>query len=301
MTITDAIILGIVQGLTEFLPVSSTAHLRIAGAILGLDDSKGAEFTAIIQLGTLVAVIFYFWNDIKRLLGAWLKGIVTGKPFGTIDSRQGWFIIVATLPIIAIGLAAKRLISSEVAADGSIIEAPLRTLTAVSIQLVAGSILMLVADLYYAARVRRGVNGKSMEQIGAKETIGVGLFQCLALMPGMSRSGTTISGGLLLGLTRDTAARFSFLLSLPAITAAAVKAFYEEWKKTGSINEPSLFSSSESITNLIVSTLVSGIVGYFAIAFLVGYLKRHSSLIFVVYRLIAAALLFAAVWYGWLK
>jgi undecaprenyl-diphosphatase len=226
---------------------------------------------------------------------------MTGKPFGTVDSRQGWFIIVATLPIIAIGLRAKNLISNSVAADGTEIEAPLRTLTAVSIQLVVGSILMLVADLYYAARVRRGTSGKSMEQIGAKETIGVGLFQCLALMPGMSRSGTTISGGLLLGLTRDTAARFSFLLSLPAIFAAGIYSLYKDAIKPFREGTPGLFSNSDSAINVVVATVVSGIVGYFAIAFLVGYLKRHSSLIFIIYRLIAAALLFAAVWSGWLK
>jgi undecaprenyl-diphosphatase len=285
MQLWHAIVLGIVQGLTEFLPISSTAHLRITPSVLGFTD-PGAGFTAIIQLGTLLSVLWYFRADIVRLLRAWISGIVTGRPSETHDSRLGWLIIAATFPIVVAGLALKPWIKGA--------DAPLRTLTMVAIQLLAGSVLMLVAEVVAAWRTRGGKKGSELEQRGPLQVLGTGLFQCLALLPGMSRSGSTISGGLLLGMTRETAARFSFLLSLPAITAAGLYSLWDDAIKPWRAGEAGLLDTQADVVNLVVSTLVSAIVGYAAIAFLMNYLKTRTMGIFIIYRvLLAVALLWA--------
>lgn len=296
MLLWQAIVLGIVQGLTEFLPVSSTAHLRITPDVLGFED-PGAGFTAIIQLGTLLAVLWYFRADIARLLHAWINGLVKGRPFETHDSRLGWLIIAATIPIVVAGLALKPWIKTPEGGP----EAPLRTLTMVAIQLLAGSVLMLVAEIVAAWKTRGGKAGMSLEQLGPLQVLGTGLFQCLALLPGMSRSGSTISGGLLLGMTRETAARFSFLLSLPAITAAGVYALWDDAIKPWRAGESGLISTQADVANLVVSTLVSAIVGYAAIAFLMNYLRTRTMGIFIVYRVLLAIVLLWAVNSGWLK
>lgn len=298
MTLPQAILLGIVQGLTEFLPVSSTAHLRIVPALAGFAD-PGAGYTAILQLGTLAAVLWYFWTDITQLLRAWMAGILRGLPFGTPLARQGWLIIAATLPIIACGLLLKPWIKEDLA-TGTV--PLLRTLTAVAIQLLAGSALLAAAEAYAAWRAKRGLPGKETGQLGARETLGMGLFQCLALLPGMSRSGSTISGGLLLGLTRETAARFSFLLSLPAITAAAFYAAYDDVLKPLVKNEETAaWLSGDHRWQLPIATVVSGLVGYAAIAFLLNYLKRHGTQIFIIYRVLLAVALLVSLHYEWLQ
>lgn len=296
MQLWHAIVLGIVQGLTEFLPISSTAHLRITPELLGFND-PGAGFTAIIQLGTLLSVLWYFRADIVRLLRAWGSGIVMGQPFDKHDSRLGWLIIAATIPIVVAGLALKPWIKTPEGGP----EAPLRTLTMVAIQLLAGSVLMLIAEVVSAWRTRAGKTGMSLEQLGPLQVLGTGLFQCLALLPGMSRSGSTISGGLLLGMKRETAARFSFLLSLPAITAAGVYSLWDDAIKPWREGKTGLFSTQADVMNLVVSTLVSAIVGYAAIAFLMNYLRTRTMGIFIVYRVLLAIGLLWAIHAGWLK
>jgi len=289
MQLWQAIVLGIVQGLTEFLPISSTAHLRITPELLGFKD-PGAGFTAIIQLGTLLSVLWYFRGDIARLLRAWVSGLVQGRPFATHDSRLGWLIIAATIPIVVAGLALKPWIKGD--------NAPLRTITMVAIQLLAGSVLMLIAEVVAAWRTRAGKPGMSLEQLGPFQVLGTGLFQCLALLPGMSRSGSTISGGLLLGMTRETAARFSFLLSLPAITAAGIYSLWDDAIKPWRAGEPGLFDTQAEVVNLGVATLVSAVIGYAAIAFLMNYLRTRTMGIFIVYRVLLAIALLWAIYAG---
>ncbi len=267
MTLVEAILLGIAQGLTEFLPISSSAHLRIIPALFGWDD-PGASFTAIVQIGTLVAVILYFRNDIVVISKAFFDGIVRGKPLATAEAKMGWMIAAGTLPIVIFGL----LFKTE-------IETSLRSLYWVSGALIGLALLLSVAEVKIKKRLQMGMSLKSMEDIGWKEALVIGLVQSIALIPGSSRSGVTITGGLFLHLSREAAARFSFLLSLPSVFAAAILQLYKTW---GNIS-----SSPESATTLAVATLVAGIVGYAAIAFLLNYLKGHTTTIFILYRLMA--------------
>lgn len=266
MDIFQAIILGIIQGLTEFLPISSTGHLRIVPALLGWND-PGAAFTAVIQFGTLVAVLFYFRNDIFNITGAVFKGIVSKKLFYNRDALLGWMIVVGTLPIVFFGL----LLKNE-------IETSFRSLYVISISLIALAIVLMIAEAFIKKRIARGEQLKLLDDLSWKDVIVVGLWQCVALIPGSSRSGTTITGGLFVGMNRETAARFSFLLSLPSILAAGVLELVKEREL--------LFSSDIGLSNLIVATIVSGIVGYASIAFLLNYLKNHTTYLFIVYRII---------------
>ncbi len=267
MTIIEAILLGIVQGLTEFLPISSSAHLRIIPALAGWND-PGAPFTAIVQLGTLVAVMLYFRNDIILIGKAVFDGIVRRKPLATPEAKMGWMIAAGTLPIVIFGI----LFKTE-------IETSLRSLYWVSGALIGFALLLSIAELKVKKRLRTGLSLSLIEDIGWKEALMIGLAQSIALIPGSSRSGVTITGGLFLNLSREAAARFSFLLSLPSVFAAAMLQLYKTW---GDIS-----SSSESATALAVATLVAGLVGYGSIAFLLNYLKDHTTTIFIVYRLAA--------------
>lgn len=271
MNLLQAIILGIIQGLTEFLPISSTAHLRIVPALLGWDD-PGAAFTAVIQIGTLVAVLVYFARDIQKITGAMLKGIASGKPFGSRDAWLGWMIGVGTIPIVVCGLLFK-----------DAIETTLRSLYVISASMIVLALILMLAEMLNKARERRGVKLKSSAELTWWEILVVGLAQAVALIPGSSRSGTTISGGLLMGMSREEAARFSFLLSLPSVFAAGI---YELIKE-----REALLASDVGLVNVIVSTVVSAIVGYASIAFLLGYLKRHSTYLFIVYRIVVGVLL----------
>jgi undecaprenyl-diphosphatase len=281
MEIWQAIVLGIVQGLTEFLPVSSTAHLRITPDLLKFQD-PGAGFTAIIQLGTLAAVIWYFWSDILLLSRAWITGIVKRQPFATWESRQGWYIIFATIPIVVCGLAFKVWIKG-----------PLRELPIVALQLLAGSVLMIVAE--WVNRVRQ-TTGTKIADLSFRQVLGTGFFQALALLPGMSRSGSTMSGGMLLGMSRETAARFSFLLSLPAITAAGLYSLWDDAIQPWMKNEQSIIQTPGMIINLVIATLVSAIVGYAAIVLMLRYLRTHTMAVFIVYRVLLATLLLYFCW-----
>ncbi|MBN1278222.1 MAG: undecaprenyl-diphosphatase UppP [Chlorobium sp.] len=266
MNLFEAVILGIVQGLTEFLPISSTAHLRIVPALAGWED-PGAAFTAIVQIGTLAAVLIYFFRDITNILKAVLLGVANGQPLATQESKMGWMIAAGTIPIVFFGL----LFKTE-------IETTLRSLYSISAALIGLALLLTLAEYRVKKRLSKGIAMKSMEEIGWQDALLIGLAQSIALIPGSSRSGVTITGGLFLNLSRETAARFSFLLSLPSVFAAGIYQLY----KTRDV----IFTSPDNLAAILVATIVSGIVGYASIAFLLNYLKNHSTTIFILYRFI---------------
>ena len=282
MSILEAIVLGVVQGLTEFLPVSSTAHLRVVPAFLGWND-PGAAYSAVIQTGTLVAVCLALRTDITALLRGTLAAALAGRPLSTPEARLGWLIILGTIPIVAAGLAFKDLIRGEA-----------RRLDVVVAALLAATALMAVAELACLARARRrGTAGRDgLEHVTATDGIAMGLAQAFALIPGTSRSGVTISAGMLAGLDRQTAARFSFLLSLPAVAAAAL---LEAWQQRSEI-----LGSGPQAVALAVGTITAGIVGYAAVRWLLSMLTGHTLWPFIVYRIGLAALLAASLAAGWL-
>jgi undecaprenyl-diphosphatase len=265
MDIVQAVILGIVQGLTEFLPISSTAHLRIVPALLGWED-PGAAFTAVIQFGTLIAVLLYFSKDIAAITGSVVKGMIIRKPLHDRNAQIGWMIAAGTVPIVFFGLLLKEQI-----------ETTFRSLYIISGSLILLAVILMLAEWSMKKRIASGAPVKSMDEISWKDAVLIGCAQAVALIPGSSRSGTTITGGLFLGLSRETAARFSFLLSLPSIFAAGVLELVKEWDL--------LFSSDIGAVNLITATIVSGIVGYASIAFLLNYLKSHTTYLFIIYRI----------------
>ncbi|MEI7905908.1 MAG: undecaprenyl-diphosphatase UppP [Bacteroidota bacterium] len=266
MDIVQAVILGIIQGLTEFLPISSTGHLRIIPALLGWKD-PGAAFTAVIQFGTLVAVLFYFRKDIAAISAAVIKGMLSGKLFHNRDAQLGWMIGAGTIPIVVLGLLLKHQI-----------ETSFRSLYVISASFILLAVVLMVAEYFTKMKLARGEKLKSLDDLTWKEIVAVGFWQCVALIPGSSRSGTTITGGLFSGMNRETAARFSFLLSLPSVLAAGMLELVKE--------REALLSSDAGITNLIVATIVSGLVGYASIAFLLNYLKTHTTYLFIVYRIV---------------
>jgi undecaprenyl-diphosphatase len=272
MTLFEATILGIVQGLTEFLPISSTAHLRIVPALAGWSD-PGAAFTAIAQLGTLAAVLIYFRKDITVIIQGVVRGIIQGKPLESTEAKMGWMIVAGTIPIVILGLLFKHQI-----------ETSLRSLYWISGALIGLALVLSLAEWKMKQRLTKGLPLKTIEKIGWKEALLIGLAQSVALIPGSSRSGVTITGGLFLNLSRETAARFSFLLSLPSVFAAALLELYKTWAV--------ISASTENLTNIVVATLVAGIVGYASIGFLLTYLKKHTTTIFIIYRLIAGTAIF---------
>lgn len=271
MRFLEIIVLAIVQGLTEFLPISSTAHLRIVPALLGWED-PGAAFTAVIQIGTLAAVLTYFWRDVVRIIAAMLADLRHGKLATTHDAQLGWMIAVGTLPIIICGLLFK-----------SAIKTTLRSLWVMSAALAGVAILLAIAELFVRRRQAAGIEGRSFEQVTWRDAIVVGLAQASALVPGTSRSGATILGGLGCGLSREAAARFSFLLSIPSILAAGLYELLEAREE--------LFATREHAITLAVALVVTAIVGYATIPWLLGFLRRHSTFVFIVYRLLLAGLL----------
>ncbi len=265
MSLFQALVLGIVQGLTEFLPISSSAHLRIVPAILGWSD-PGAAFTAVIQIGTLVAVLAYFRRDIVRIGLAWTQGLTSGRPLADLDARMGWMMIVGTVPIVVCGLLFK-----------DAIETTLRSLYVVAGALIVLALLLAAAEIFMKARAKAREHQKLLAEITWPDAIVIGLVQAMALVPGSSRSGVTITAGLFAGLSRDTAARFSFLLSLPSVLAAGVYQLYAE--------REGLLGSQQDIVALVVATVAALISGYLSIAFLLYYLKTHTTYLFVVYRI----------------
>lgn len=271
MSIVEAIVLAVVQGLTEFLPISSTAHLRIVPALLGWQD-PGAAFSAVIQIGTLVAVLAYFWRDIVRILSAMLADLRRGKLATTHDAMLGWMIGVGTVPIVVCGLAFK-----------DAIETTLRSLYVVSAALALVALLLAAAEFWVRRRVAAGEVGRGVDQVTWRDAIGVGFAQAAALVPGTSRSGATILGGLCCGLSREAAARFSFLLSIPSIAAAGLYQLIDA--------RAELLASQSQATNLATALMVSAAVGYATIPWLLGFLRTHSTFVFIVYRLLLAGVL----------
>jgi len=263
MGILEAIVLGIVQGLTEFLPVSSTAHLRIVPALLGWDD-PGAAFTAVTQIGTLVAVLIYFRDDILKLTIAWIESLLSRQPWKTPESTQAWYIAFGTIPIVFFGLLLKSFIESE-----------FRSLYVIAGTLIALALLFVVAE-------KDSTLNRDLKSLTMGETVIIGFAQAIALIPGSSRSGTTITAGLFLNLNREAAARFSFLLSIPAV---ALSGLYQLYKMHRDV------MSGEIGLPLIVATVVAGIVGWWSIDVLLKYLRTHSTWVFIVYRIALGILL----------
>jgi undecaprenyl-diphosphatase len=271
MSWAEIFVLAIVQGLTEFIPISSTAHLRIVPALLGWND-PGAAFSAVLQIGTLVAVLWYFWRDIVRILIAMLADVRHGKIASTHDAQLGWMIAVGTLPIVVCGLLFK-----------DHIETTLRSLYVMSAALALVALLLALAEWLIAKRKAVGIEGRGIDQARWRDTIVVGFAQAAALIPGTSRSGATILGGLCSGLTREAAARFSFLLSIPAIAAAGIFQLIEARQQ--------LLASSDDAAKLIVALVVTAVVGYATIPWLLGFLRNRTTFVFIVYRLLLAGLL----------
>lgn len=274
MTIIEAIILGIIQGLTEFIPISSTAHLTIAGQLMGLISVENPErwtsFIAMIQLGTLAAVLVYFKREIVSIPIAFFKENFTTErkviSIQSLDSRMGWMIILGTIPIVIIGLAFKDFIEGSFTKELSVI---------------ASSLIVLGIILFIAEKTADFK--KDLTKITIWDSIIVGLAQCVALIPGSSRSGTTITAGLFLGMNRETAARFSFLLSIPAILASGLLG----------VKEAMEYVTSADTLNIVIAAIVSALSGYWAIHFLLNYLKKNSTFLFIYYRIGVGIVIFA--------
>jgi undecaprenyl-diphosphatase len=263
VSLLEAIVLGIVQGLTEFLPISSTAHLRIVPAFAGWPD-PGAAFTAVTQLGTMAAVLLYFREDLFRIARAWLRSLRDPSVRRQLDARIGWYIVLGTIPIGIFGVLFKDQIETG----------------ARDLYLIGTTLIVLGLALLLAEEV--GKRDRSFEQIRTGDGFVIGLAQALALIPGVSRSGATITAGLFMGLDRTAAARFSFLLSIPAVVLS------------GLLELGSILSGEEGETTsafgLVVATLLAFVVGYASIAFLLRYLTNHSTGIFVAYRVVLGVL-----------
>ncbi len=262
MSLLEAIVLGIVQGVTEFLPISSTAHLKIVPELLGWGD-PGAAYSAVIQLGTVAAVLVYFAKDLFRLTKAFFAGLIARAPFGTEDSRLAWFVGLGTIPIGILGLLLKKKIEGEFR----------------SLYVIAGSLIILAVVLFLVER--RASHQRTLSQMTLRDGLIIGGWQALALIPGSSRSGTTITGGLSLGFNRESAARYSFLLSIPATGLAGIFQLKQLLQAT---ERPPMVA-------MVVGTVVSFVVGMAAIAGLLRYLRTRSMMVFIVYRVVLGAAL----------
>jgi undecaprenyl-diphosphatase len=290
MNILQAIILGIVQGLTEFIPISSTAHLIFATRLTGLSQALAAEqqtaVIAVVQLGTLAAVFVYFARDIWHISYAFVRDhlmLLRGRTppgiegTGLLGSRLspaaklGWLIFVGSLPVGVVGLALKKVIEGTFT----------KNLWVIATMMVVVALLLLVAE-------KVGRRRKGIEELGVGDALAVGFAQVLALIPGASRSGSTIMGGLFAGEQRETAARFSFLLSIPAITASGLLELKEAVHRL----------PAGSAAPLAVATVISGIIGYASIWFLLRYLREHSTFVFIGYRLLVGALILLLLFAG---
>lgn len=263
MNVVEATVLGIVQGATEFLPVSSSGHMLFVPKFLGWED-PGAAFSAIIQLGTMAAVLIYFWRDLTRIAVTWSRSLWTPALRGHRDARMGWYIGLGTVPICVLGVA-----------FSDLIEDPARNLWINATSLIVMGLLLMVAE--WAGRQKYAVDDLSL-----RDGLIIGGFQCLSLIPGSSRSGSTMTGALFLGYTREAAARYSFLLSVPAVVLSGAY----EMRHLGD-------ESAIPLVPTVVATLVSFAVGYASIAWLLRFLVRHSVLIFVCYRVALGAVILA--------
>jgi undecaprenyl-diphosphatase len=257
----EAIVLGIVQGLTEFLPISSTAHLRIVPAFAGWDD-PGAAFTAVVQLGTMAAVLLYFRHELWNIARAFLIGLRDPRQRASLDFRMGVLIIIGTIPIAIFGFIFKDQIESG----------------ARDLYVIGTALIVLGLVLLWAEKV--GTRTRELDSLTTRDGIVIGFAQAAALVPGVSRSGSTISAGLFLGFNRPAAARYSFLLSVPAVVLSGLF----ELRKVGEEG------STAAAVPTAIATLCAFVVGYASIAFLLRYLTSHSTVVFVVYRVVLGAI-----------
>jgi undecaprenyl-diphosphatase len=267
MTLLQAIVLGIVQGLTEFLPISSTAHLRIVPALFGwhfyngTTNDPGAAFTAIVQLGTTLAIVIYFWRELLHVIVAWIRGLYDKSVRGTLEYKMGWYLILATIPVGVFGL----IFSHQ-------IETGARNLWLIASTLIGLAVLLAAAE-------KVGTRDRGEEEITTTDAVVVGAAQALSLIPGSSRSGTTITGGLFRGLTREAAARFSFLLSIPAVVLSGGYEALKSHDKTPGVG----------LTG--VALIFAFVVGLASIHWLMRWLSNHSTFIFIYYRIALGVLL----------
>ena len=269
MQVWHAIILGVIEGITEFLPISSTGHLTIAEKMLGysISDSSITAFTAIIQSGAVLATVVYFWKDISRVLMAWMRGLFVNKYRKNSDYKYGWAIIIGSIPIAIVGI----LFKDE-------IETVLRSLWFVAIALILWSLVMWWAD-------KKAQQNLHEEDITWRDTLAVGIAQCLALIPGVSRSGATMSAGLLRNFDRVAVTKLSFFLSIPALSAAGILQI---------ISKHSVIGASVGWTATIIATLISFVVAYISVAWLLKFVAKHDYSVFIWYRVIVGVLLLIA-------
>lgn len=262
----QVMVLSVVQGLTEFLPVSSSGHLAIVSRLF-FDQDAGASFTAVIQIGTELAVVLYFARDIGRILAAWFGGLTDPQRRGP-DYRLGWWVIIGSIPIGVAGLAFKHYIRDDI-----------RNLWIIAIALIVFSAVIAAAE-YVGSRTR------PIESFTWKDSVIVGAAQCLALVPGVSRSGATISAGLFLGQQRDAAARFGFLLAIPAVLASGLH-------ELPNALQPESLGQGATVVQLVVGAAIAFVIGYAAVAWFLKFLVRHSMYWFVGYRVAAGTTLLA--------
>jgi undecaprenyl-diphosphatase len=261
----QAIVLGIVQGLTEFLPISSTAHLRLVPAFAGWDD-PGTAFTAVVQLGTVAAVLLYFRQDLWNIATAWLRSLRDPEARGTLDARLGWYLIVGTIPVSILGVLFKDKIETDA-----------RQLVLIGIALIVLGIVLEIAE-------KVGRKEREIDSLTLRDGVIIGCAQAAALVPGVSRSGSTISAGLFLGLERAAAARYSFLLSVPAVVLSGLFELKDVGNGGGAGPLPT-----------IIATIFAFIVGYASIAWFLKYLTRHPVTVFVIYRVLLGVVVLALV------
>ena len=262
MNILHAIIFGIVQGLTEFLPISSSAHLRLTPLFLKIDD-PGAGFSAVIQLGTVLAVVIYFWSDLLAALKGWVAGLTDATKRDTNDYKMGWAVFIGTIPVIVAGLLLKHKIEHE-----------FRSLYIMAGGMIVMGFLMWAADQYSSKK-------RTLEDLQPKDGLLPGLLQCMALAPGMSRSGSSITGALFAGFDRRAATRFSFLMSVPSVAGAG---FYELFKARHELQ-------AAGVVPTVVATVVSFVVGYASIKWLIEWISKHGVGAFTLYRLALGGIL----------
>lgn len=266
----EAAVLGLVQGLTEFLPISSSAHLRIVGELLPRAQDPGAAFTAITQLGTETAVIVYFWRDILRIIRAWFGSLTRKVPRNDPDARMGWLVILGTLPIVILGLLFQEQIEST-----------FRSMWLVATMLVVFGVILAIADAVGRQRL-------TLDRLTYKHGILYGLAQALALVPGVSRSGGTITAGLLMGYTREAAARYSFLLAIPAVFGSGL---YQLYKSAGT---PGPYGAMETL----LATVIAFAVGYVIIGWFLKFVSTRSYGVFVWYRIALGLVIFLLLGFG---
>lgn len=281
MSLIEAIILGIIQGITEFLPISSTGHLTLAGKFMGLISDKNPEhwtsFIAVIQLGTMLSILIYFWKDLWNIFIEFLQNNIQKKvkySEQSINSKLGWLIIFGSIPIVIIGLLFKDAIEGAFT----------KNLYVISWSLIVLAVILAIAEK--TAKFK-----KDIKDITIFDSIMIGIAQTFALIPGSSRSGTTITGGLFLGLKRDVAARFSFLLSVPAVLASGLLQLYE------SLN----YINYDLTIDLIIATFFAAVSGYIAIDLLLKFLKKNTTFVFIFYRIILGIIILTLIYSNVIK